>query len=101
MGDMPVGAHQMSQTEMRGGSYPGPEDIDTELEQVLPTVQGYANPGATINLRGVEANTDMAAFSIRSSAALMPAYEPPPLTTTIPKTCIPKTPRRATLGQPL
>jgi hypothetical protein len=58
MGDMPVGAHQMSQTEMRGGSYPGPEDIDTELEQVLPTVQGYANPGATINLRGVEANTD-------------------------------------------
>ena len=52
---MPVGAHQMSQTEMRGGSYPGMGEDET---QVLQTVQGYKNPGPTENQRGIEANTN-------------------------------------------
>ena len=52
---MPVGAHQMSQTEMRGGSYPGMGEDET---QVLQTVQGYKNPGPTENQRGIEPNTN-------------------------------------------
>ena len=73
-----------------------------EVDSLAKLCSGFPEDAEKPNSSiGVEANTDMAAFSIRSSAALMPAYEPPPLTTTIPKTCIPKTPRRATLGQPL
>lgn len=34
----------------------GPERGDAT--EMLPTVQGYHNPGPTANLRGVEANTD-------------------------------------------
>ena len=50
---------------------------------------------------GVEAHNDLAAFSVRSNAAEMRGYEPPAVVTVIPKTLFPKTPRRATLGQPL
>ncbi len=50
---------------------------------------------------GVEAHIDTAAFSTRSSALNMPAYDPPAVDSIIPKNCIPKTPRRATRGQPL
>ena len=45
---------------------------------------------------GVEAHNDIAAFSVRSNAALMRGYEPPPVASIIPKTA-----RRGTLGQPL
>lgn len=62
---MPVGAHQMSDAEMRGYSYSGAtvtmQDlpmVGETIAKVNPGAMGYENPGPTADQRGIEANTN-------------------------------------------
>jgi len=72
----------------------GGDDRSDALAQLLG---GYPEePEKPNSSTGVEAHNDISAFSTRSSALNMPAYDPPAV-----DSIIPKTPRRATRGQPL